>query len=231
MFSSVYFLALLAALSDIIGGLLPLHPKISRIDHRYVLGFASGIVVSVAFFELIPEGNISENYLFLGLGFFLFYLVEKVAMLHSCGEKECEVHSMGWVSVLGMASDNILDGIAIAVSYLVSPTTGLLITLAVVAHEIPQGITTTVIMRRSGSPPSRIILVLVAAGLMYPLGVVFSRFIPTNLYELVIAFVAGEFIYVGASDLLTEAHKKFNATVVATVILGGAFFFSLESIL
>jgi zinc transporter ZupT len=231
MVYSVYLYALLATLSELAGGALPFHPRLRQLDARYVLGFAAGILVSLAFFELIPESNPGEHHLFLVLGFFSFYLIEKVAMLHSCGERECEIHSIGWVSVAGMAGDNVIDGIAIAIGYLTQPALGLLITLAVIVHEIPQGITSTVIMKASGFPLHRIILVLTVAGLMYPVGAFLSAFIPAHLHQIVIAFVAGEFIYIGASDLLWEAHRRFNVKVVAAVILGGLFPMALESFL
>ncbi len=226
----VYLFAVLAGLSDLIGGLLSFHPKARQIESRYILGFASGIVVAAALFELIPESDSSQNYLFIGLGFFTFYLIEKGVMLHSCGERECEVHTMSWVSVIGMGADNVIDGVAIGVGFLASPALGLLIALAVIVHEIPQGFATAVIMRNSGFRLSSIMLVLIAESLMYPVGAALSNFIPANLYSIVIAFVAGDFIYIGASDLLTEAHKKFNIKVMAAVLMGAVIFLALEHI-
>jgi zinc and cadmium transporter len=191
------------------------------VETRYAVGFASGILVSAAFMELIPEADVAKNAMVVLLGFFSFYLVEKVIMLHSCGEEECEAHTVDWIAVAGMASDNVVDGIGIAIGYLTNPSLGFLITLAVVAHEIPQGFTTAALATRGGFRPRRIIGFLLAAGAMYPIGAALSAFIPPSLYAIAIAFVAGDFIYIGAGDLLGEAHKKFNAKVVASVILGG----------
>jgi len=213
--------SLLAASSDILGGLLFLRSRFRLLQTRYAVGFASGILVSAAFMELIPAADVSQNAVVVLLGFFTFYLVEKAIMLHSCGEEECEAHSVDWISVAGMASDNIVDGIGIAIGYMTSPSLGFLITLAVVAHEIPQGFTTAALAARGGFRFWRIILFLLIAGAIYPVGAVLSTFIPSTLYTIAIAFVAGDFIYIGAGDLLAEAHKKFNARVVTSVILGG----------
>ncbi len=177
--------------------------------------------MAAAFMELIPAADVSQNAVVVLLGFFSFYLVEKAIMLHSCGEEECEAHTVDSIAVVGMASDNIVDGIGIAIGYMTSPSLGLLITLAVVAHEIPQGFTTAALATRGGFRFWRIILFLVIAGAMYPIGSVLSMFIPSTFYTIAIAFVAGDFIYIGAGDLLGEAHKKFNAKVVASVVLGG----------
>jgi len=213
--------ASIAAISDLAGALLFLKSKFRSIQTRYAVGFASGILVSAAFLELIPEANVSANAIIILLGFFVFYLVEKVIMLHSCGEAECEAHTVDWIAIVGMASDNIVDGIGIAIGYATNPSLGFLITLAVIAHEIPQGFTTAALATRGGFRFWRIMLFLLIAGAMYPIGAALASFIPSSLYAMAIAFVAGDFIYIGAGDLLGEAHKKFNAKVVLSVVLGG----------
>ena len=213
--------ASIAAISDLAGAMLFLKSKFRSIETRYAVGFASGILVSAAFLELIPEANVSANAIIILLGFFVFYLVEKVIMLHSCGEAECEAHTVDWIAIVGMASDNIVDGIGIAIGYATNPSLGFLITLAVIAHEIPQGFTTAALATRGGFRFWRIMLFLLIAGAMYPIGAALASFIPSSLYAMAIAFVAGDFIYIGAGDLLGEAHKKFNAKVVLSVVLGG----------
>src|SRR5690606_30267682 len=124
---------------------------------------ASGIVISAAFFELLPEADVDANWGLLGLGFFVMYLVDKGLALHQCGETECEITGVSWVTILGMASDNVIDGVGIAVAYLTRPALGFLVTLAVIAHEIPQGMTTALVMRTQAYRLSRIIGVLILA--------------------------------------------------------------------
>lgn len=215
-------LAAIAGLGDVLGGLLPLFPRFKNLSTRYVLAFASGIVISAAFFELLPEANIEANWALVGAGFFAMYLIDKLLALHQCGESECEISGVSWVTIVGMASDNIIDGAGIAVAYITSPLLGFLITLAVVAHEIPQGITTTLVMKSQGYRFKRIITVLLLAGVMYPLGASLALFIPAVAHEAAIAFVAGVFIYIGASALMTEAHRRFNQWVILFLLLGGA---------
>lgn len=214
-------LAAIAGLGDILGGLLPLHPRFRNISTRYILAFASGVVVSAAFFELLPEANVESNWALVGLGFFIMYLIDKGLALHQCGESECELTGVSWVTIVGMASDNVIDGIGIAVAYITQPVLGLLVTVAVIAHEIPQGITTTLIMKKKYSL-ARIIAVLLFAGAMYPIGASISLFIPVAAYQQAIAFVAGVFIYIGAAALMTEAHRRFNQWVILALLLGAA---------
>lgn len=187
---------------------------------RYIIALSAGIVTAAALIELIPEGNVDINYPYLLLGFILFYVVEKLTMLHACGEVECEVHSLTPMSVIGMALDNVVDGLGIAVATLLNTWLGLMVTLAVVVHEIPQALTSIYILRKLMKPYKYISSLLIFAGLMYPLGALLSMYIPISLYPAMMAFVGGVFLYVGAGDLLMEAHRRFNIYVVFSVLIG-----------
>ncbi len=222
--------AIIAGLSDLFGGWLGRSTKISKIMPRYIIGFAAGILITLTFVDILPEINIASNAAIVMVGFFAFYIIEKVMMLHACGESECEVHKVGGITVFGMALDNIVDGIGIAVGYALNPFLGLMITVGVVVHEIPQGIASSVIMKNAGYSKAKIYAVLAVAAVLYPIGAALSRIIPVGFNEMVLAFVAGDFLYIGASDLLPEAHKKFNSVVIISVILGAAFVLLLGSV-
>ena len=224
----VFLLAIIAGLADVVGGLLPFFARTRGISMRYVLAFAAGTVIAAAFFELLPEAKVEDNWMFLGLGFFAYYLIEKGLELHACGEKECEARGVSWITVVGMASDNIIDGIGIGVGYIVNPVLGVLITLAVIAHEVPQGMATTLIMKDAGYKLNRIIPTLIFAGALYPAGVAISGFVPERFLEPAIAFVAGVFIYVGASALMHEAHKSFNYKVILVLFMGAGLALGLR---
>jgi zinc and cadmium transporter len=115
-----------------------------------------------------------------------------------------------------------VDGAGIAVGFLINPLLGLSITAAVVLHEIPQGIASALIMQAAEWSKTRIILALSLAGLLYPLGALLGGFIPGPFHQKALAFIAGDFIYIGASDLLPEAHRKFNWKVIVSVVSGMA---------
>jgi len=215
--------AVIAGLSDIFGGWLGFKTRISSIMPRYIIGFAAGLLLSLTFVEILPEINVQLQGAVVASGFFVFYIIEKLTMLHACGEDECTVHKLSGITVAGMALDNIVDGVGIAVGYLTNPLLGLVITLGVVVHEIPQGITSVVVMKHAGYSKKKTYLILFVAAALYPIGALVSSFIPKGVYESVLAFVAGGFLYIGASDLLPEAHKKFNKFVILSVLLGIAF--------
>ena len=107
----------------------------------------------------------------------------------------------------------------------------MIITLAVVVHEIPQGMASTVLMLKAGYNNRRILTILAFAGAAYPIGALLSTFVPSDLYMIIIAFIAGDFIYIGAADLLGEAHRRFNYKVVIATILGAVFFVVVETLI
>lgn len=225
-------LAGVAALADIVGGLLALRLRPRAAYSRYIIAFSAGVILAAAFFEMTPEafeaGTAPRLVVFLMAGgFFGFYVVEKIVMLHACGEHECETHGPTAVSVAGMAADNIVDGIGIAVGFLLNPLLGLIITLAVAAHEVPQGLASAQILRKLKYSRRSILTIVSLAGVMYIIGALLSLVVPGSFYVLVIPFVAGGFLYVGSADLLAEAHRRFNHKVVASVVTGAIFMFLL----
>ncbi|MEE9202090.1 MAG: hypothetical protein V3U31_02710, partial [Dehalococcoidia bacterium] len=149
---------LIAAASTISGGMLPLYTRIRDIGSRYLLGFAAGVMLSVAFLEMLPQiaKQGEPNFVALAVGFFSLYLVEKLVMVHSCPEGECEVHTLGGTALIGIAAESLLDGVAIGIGFHLSPAVGLTIALAVLVHEFPRGFATTVIMRNAGYSLRRI---------------------------------------------------------------------------
>jgi zinc transporter ZupT len=222
--------ALVAGLGDIVGGWMGLKTWIGKIMPRYIIGFAAGVLISLTFLDVLPSINIQTTSWIIAAGFFTFYIIEKLVMLHACGEAECQIHKISGITVFGMALDNVVDGVGIAVGYLTNPVLGLLITIGVVIHEIPQGITSGIIMKNGGYSKAKTYSVLIFAGLLYPIGAFISQFLPAGFNEIALAFVAGDFLYIGASDLLPEAHKKFNIKVILSVLAGVVFVILMGSI-
>ncbi|MEE8075405.1 MAG: ZIP family metal transporter [Candidatus Binatia bacterium] len=224
----VYVYATIAGASDLLSGWFALGVRADKIQPRYVIAFSSGVLLAVTFFEILPQANLKSDALFLGLGFITFYVLEKLVMIHACGESECETHEIGPVAVLGMALDNVVDGAGITVGYIIDPLLGLAITIAVVFHEIPQGMASALIMREAKWSRVRTLVVLGLAGLLYPVGALLAGFVPPQFQEKMLAFIAGDFIYIGAGDLLPEAHRRFNLKVILSVIAGMAFVLTLR---
>lgn len=216
-----FLYALITSAGTIFGGALPLYTRIKLIEQRYLVGFASGATVAIALFDLIPEMK-AHNAAALLLGFFAIYLLEKTILVHSCVEKDCETHLLGGTALIGIAAESLMDGLAIATGFRVNPALGLVIALTIFAHEIPRGITTAIIMKQAGYGMAKIWGALAVDAGFAPLGVLLSGFIPASMFDPILGFTAGIFLYIGASDLLPEAHRRFNFQVVFSTILGAA---------
>jgi zinc transporter ZupT len=215
-----FLYALLTSAATFTGGALPMYTRLRLVEQRYMVAFAGGTMVAIALFDLIPEMR-NHNAMALLTGFFIVYLLEKLVMLHSCGETECEAHTIGWSALIGIAAESLIDGVAIAVGFRAAPALGMLIALTVFVHEIPRGLTTTVIMQEAGYSRLKIWGVLAVDAAFAPLGVLLAGFIPASGFEWLIGFTAGVFLYVGASDLLPDAHRRFNLRVVLSTLAGG----------
>lgn len=222
--------ALVTSTATLAGGALPMYTRLRLVEQRYMVAFAGGAMVAIALFDLIPEME-AHNAVALLVGFFAIYLLEKLVMIHACGEAECETHIMGWPALIGIAAKSLIDGLAIAVGFRASPVLGSLIALAVFAHEIPRGLATTAIMQKAGYSRPRVWAALLVDAGFAPLGVLLSSLIPPSAFEPLIGFTAGVFLYVGASDLLPEAHRRFNLRVVLATVAGGGLIPALSRLL
>jgi zinc transporter ZupT len=224
-------LAAVAGLADLVSGCIPLFFKVKTEWERYIIGFAAGSILGVFFFEMLGEIDVAGNFMYVALGFFFFYVLSKLVMLHSCRHGECgKPHKAGWVTVLGMASDNVIDGVGIAVGYALSPLTGILMAAAVVLHEIPQGLTGGLLLKKGGFKNKAVVTAAAVQGALYPIGAALAAFIPAEMNPAVLAFVAGDFLYIGASDLLPDAHEKLDWKVIGAVLLGALCFLAIEAV-
>jgi len=211
--------AILTAIATFIGGFTPFLPALKRLDPVYLIGFSAGAMLSIAFFDIFPQIG-SENTIALALGFFGIYVIEKFIIVHSCHEGKCDTHVIGWAALIGIATESLADGIAIAIGYIISPTLGLAIALSVIIHEVPRGFTTTVIMKLSKYSFNKVLFALSIDGGFTIVGALLAGFVPISLFRHILAFAAGTFIYIGATDLLPEVHKKFSLATIISVILG-----------
>lgn len=232
-----YIYALITAAGTIIGGALPFTKIFREAANRYLIGFAAGAMIGIALFDLIPQASrlasngFESGGVFIALGFFLVYLLEKIVLIHiHADDEETMLKAVGWVPVIGIVLESLIDGLAIAVGFALEPALGLTIALAVLAHELPRGFTTTVIMQRAKYSLKVIWSALLIDALFVLLGVAIAGFFPPAALPRLLAFTAGVFLYVGAGDLLPEAHRQLNAGVVTSVLAGAALIWLISAV-
>ena len=186
--------------------------------HR-VLGFAIGALIGVTLFELIPEAEegigLDRTFQLAAAGILLSFAAEKLLRWYHHHEgHDGEVRPFTALILAGDAIHNFIDGVAIAVSFLVSVPLGAATTLAVLLHEVPQEVADFGVLIRGGYSRRRalwynflISLTTLAGALVgYAAGQSVGWALP-----YVLAVIAGNFLYIAMSDLIPETHEETGA--------------------
>ncbi|MBI4948388.1 ZIP family metal transporter [Candidatus Berkelbacteria bacterium] len=168
------------------------------------ISLAIGALIGDVFIHLLPEayeyfGQSTATYVLLG--FFLFFLLEKVLhWRHRHKQSDStKIEPYGIMNLVGDAMHNFIDGALIAASYLVSLPVGLATTIAVILHEIPQELGDYAILRESGFTKKAALGLNFLSALIAFLGaaiVLVFRFDIEALSQYVLAFTAGGFVYI-----------------------------------
>ncbi|HHL39419.1 MAG TPA: ZIP family metal transporter [Deltaproteobacteria bacterium] len=198
----------------------------TRRNTVFFISFSAGVVLSVAFVHLLPEAvELTDNAMAVVLATMLaFYMVEHMLAIHTCHEGECEVHSMGLPAFLGITFHSLLDGAVIGVGFEADFTLGFAAAVAVLLHEIPEGVTITSLLLHAGYDRTRTLVMGWTVAMATPVGALAAFFLiddpsPSVLGTL-LAVAAGSFIYIAASDLLPETHKNMRRSNIVLVLAG-----------
>ncbi len=180
-----------------------------------LVGFSAGALIGGAFLHLIPEAledGVGETiFLYVILGFVAFYILEKVLHWRHCHKGKCEVHIFTYLNLIGDSVHNFLDGLVIAASFVVDFKIGIVTTLAVVAHEIPQEFGDFGVLIYGGFGKSKALFYNFLTGLTAVIGAIVGFFLSSAIEESIIYLLpltAGGFIYIAASDLMPELRKE-----------------------
>lgn len=194
-----------------------------------LVGFASGSLIGVAFFDLIPEAVESSQavWIYIVVGILFFFVMEKFLYWRHCHDESCQVHSFAYLNLLGDGVHNFVDGALIAGSFLISAPLGFTTSLAVVLHEIPQELGDFGVLVYGGFERKKALTYNFLSALTAVAGALVTFALTSyvqGLPELLVPFAAGGFIYIAATDLMPELHKRAQAresTVQFLTILAG----------
>ncbi|HUL41984.1 MAG TPA: ZIP family metal transporter [Burkholderiales bacterium] len=220
------------------GGLFALH---FRDRLHFVLGFTAGVLLGVVSFKILPElfdlaqkegFDASDAMIALVVGFLLFHALEKFVLIHHARESDYAAHhhpQVGIISALALAGHSFMDGVGIGLAFQVSEAVGIAVAIAVISHDFCDGLNTVSLMlvNRNTTPRSLAMLLLDAlAPVVGAASTVFFK-VPPFILMLYLGFFAGFLLYIGASDVLPEAHSQARSTTAASLIgltcLGAAF--------
>jgi len=205
-----------------------------------LVGFASGSMIGAAFFDLIPEAveTGSNVWLFIVTGIMFFFVMEKFLYWRHCHDENCQVHSFAYLNLIGDGVHNFVDGALIAGSFLISASLGFTTTLAVVFHEIPQELGDFGVLVFGGFARKKALTYNFLSAATAVVGALTTYALSSqvqSLPALLVPFAAGGFIYVAATDLMPELHKRTqprdSLVQLLTLLAGIGLMFVLELVL
>ncbi|OGY50092.1 MAG: hypothetical protein A3J59_04725 [Candidatus Buchananbacteria bacterium RIFCSPHIGHO2_02_FULL_56_16] len=224
MLATIILATIIISLISITGIIVLFRQKLEHRKLRPLISLAAGALLAVAFLDLLPEAieeSSLEPHLIFGVtlgSMLVFFLFERILHWHHCSESIHETNDdrqprshLAYLNLIGDALHNLIDGFLVAGAFLLDVHTGVVVTLAVIFHEIPQEISDFGVLLYAGWSKSHALLANFLVALTAVLGAVAFYFFGERIESavpLMAAIAAGNFIYLAAADLIPELHHE-----------------------
>lgn len=195
----------------------------------WLVSYAVGTLLGAALLDLVPQALVTlpppSVFGTLLAGILTFFILEKLVLWRHChDDHECEIHSSTVTMVIvGDAVHTFVDGAVIAAATLVSLPFGATTALAIAAHEIPQEAGDFAILLAAGKSRTQALLLNLAsagAGVLGAAGMLLFGGQMPNAVPYVLAFAAGNFLYVAMADLIPSLHRgSLDSNAARQVVL------------
>ncbi len=212
--------------ATLLGGFAPRATIFSdRAGLARLLAFRSGILIAVAFTDILPDawalGPRSAGWGAL-VAFAFCCSAERFTVADSCHE-ELEgygSHKLGWPAMAGLFVHSLLDGVNLGATSLSTSSALIAVGAAAILHKLADGFTLTSLFRQAGYSSRIALASLVAVAFATPLGAIMSRVGVTILApaatSVLLGFAGGSFLYVGASDIIPRLHRSRDGAAFAS---------------
>jgi len=206
------------------------------------VSFAIGALLGAAFLGLLPhalEGAGDRDvHTVTGavlLGLLGFFLLEKLVLWRHCHHEHCEVHApeddghrhaaAGTLILIGDGLHNFIDGVLIGAAFLTDIHLGIVTSLAVAAHEIPQEVGDFAVLLHSGFSTGKAFAFNLLSSLTTVIGGILAYYSLRDLTPVlpyILAVAASSFIYIAVADLIPGLHKRieFSSTLKQVLLIG-----------
>ena len=194
----------------------------------FILSFASGLMLAVVCFDLIPESmeisNITNTVIGVILGVICMIICDiLVQKKFNEKNKSNTLLKTGIIVSIGLALHNIPEGLAIGSSFDASIKLGYSLALAICLHDIPEGIAMGVPMKNGGMNKTKVIFYVVMSGITTGIGAFFGALIgeiSNTIIALSLAFAGGAMLYIVSGELIPEANNLYKGrlTSVGTIL-------------
>lgn len=231
------------SLVSLIGGLYLIYGKRGTEKlQKAAVPFAAGALLAAAFLDLLPEAGEMDEPKTIGLwllgGFIGFFILERSLSWfhhhHDDNHRNVRRQTASLI-VIGDTVHNFIDGLAIGAAFVVSPVTGIITTIAIAAHEIPQEIGDFGLLLEKGMAKRKVLLVNIVSAFATVLGAAIVYWLGDVLainQAALLALTAGFFIYIAASDIIPTIHaepRRKTANLQTLVLLFGIIFVGVTS--
>jgi len=180
-----------------------------------LIGFSAGALIGGAFFHLMPEAlegfEAEQVSVYFVSGLVMFLILERFFHWRHCHEGVCEIHAFTYLNLIGDGIHNFIDGVVIAISFLISIHLGVVTTLAVIFHEIPQELGDFGVLVYGGFSKAKALFFNFLSAITALAGALTAYLFASKIESIssgLLAFTAGGFIYIASSDLIPEIHKQ-----------------------
>jgi zinc and cadmium transporter len=199
---------------------------------KHLVSLSTGVLLGTALLHVLPEAFESdagahELFLTLLLGLIFFFLLEKAELYrhghhhegddphhhHHHGFDAAQAGSGGWSVLVGDSIHNFCDGVIIAAAFLVEPRLGVVTTLAIVAHEIPQEVGDYIVLLNAGFSRRKALMFNALSGFAAVAGGVLGYFVVgpwESLFPYLLVVAASSFVYVAVADLIPQLQRHLT---------------------
>ncbi len=199
-----------------------------------LLGFSSGAITAVALFDLIPEaldlaGEPHTHLIVMtavAAGFCFYMLVDRTSVWATGGRDGARGH----LAPASLTAHSLMDGLGIGLAFHVSSAVGLIVALAVLAHDLLDGANTVTLSLAGGVGEGAARRWLAADALAPLMGIGLARLVPMPPFILAVCLgvFAGFFLYIGASELLPRSHdRRPRWSTTGATLAGFAFIYAV----
>lgn len=222
------------ALSVIAATLIGVSLGVHRVN--VLISYAIGALLGAAFLEVLPHalehGDPHRMAAVVLFGILVFFVLEKLVLWRHCHHDHCEAHEphghahdhgrSGLLILVGDTFHNFVDGILIAAAFLENTETGIVLALAIIAHEIPQEVGDFVILLHSGYSRMKALAYNLLSSFATLVGAMLAYFALSEMNTWIpslLGLAAASMIYVAVADLIPGLHKRTDLKATAQQVL------------
>lgn len=212
-----------------IGGIIGVNFK--RTSNKFlsfILAFASGLMLSIICFDLIPEAmqisNITNILLGIIFGIIVMIMCDELVQKKFNKRTANNLLKTGIIVSIGLALHNIPEGLAIGSGFGASITLGYSLAIAICLHDIPEGISMAVPLKNGGMSKLKVIFYIIISGVATCIGAFFGALfggISENVISLCLSFAAGAMLYIVSGELIPESNKLYKGRMTAIGNISG----------